>query len=228
MMPRVRIAILLAMLTSATLTLAVGAGAQANRRAVVPRAAAARTRVHVFGSAHPGGTQKMMAAPAVPPIPDFEKMQMTTYSLPGADVHAAGGTIRLTASQPVAPNGVMSVEGAVTQPIFGQDGSILFDDLAHRPAGRIRLRVHLAEANRPHVIDCGTIAKPDVDWEFAVGNDVQVIKLTAQAFTPQHLNAIIVPAQAGDFEITLHPTLAAPRTDYVYTTIGYCEVTVLH
>jgi hypothetical protein len=227
-MMRARTTLLLASLVAAGLSLALGA-ARAQVRRAPARVAVTRARLRVFTGVHPntGAGQHIVAAPAVPPIPDFDKVQMTTLSMPGADVHGAGGSIRLTASQPVVRDGMMSVEGAITQPDFGRDGSVLFDDLAHRAAGTVRLHFHLTEVGRPHVLDCSTINKPGVDWEIGVGNETQVIT-PGQSLTPEHLSLIVVPAQPGDFLITVHPKLAAPTGAYVYTTLGYCDMTVLH
>jgi hypothetical protein len=227
-MLRARTTLLLVWLAGSGLSLAAGA-ANAQVRRAPARTAVTRARLRVFSGLHPnaGAGQHTVAAPAVPPIPDFEKLQMTTYSLPGADVHGAGGSIRLTASQPVVHDGMMSVDGAITQPDFGRDGSVLFDDMTHHEPGTVRLHFRLTEVGRPHVLDCSVVNRPGVDWEVGVTNQTQVFK-TGQSPTGDHLSVILVPAQPGDFLITVHPKLEAPTGDYVYAVLGYCEMTVLH
>ncbi len=226
-MPRVRTATALAAVTAAMMLPPSAAQAQTTSRLSVPRVATARSGVPVFHGSQAAAGAQAVAAPAIPPMPTLDKIEMTALSLPGSDVHGAGATIHLAASRPVVPNGTMSVEGATTQPIFGQDGSVLFDDLGHRPAGTVRLRVRLTATDHPHVVDCATVAKPGVAWEMSVGPETQMIPPGSHAFTAQHLSAIVVPEQPGEFVITLRPKLVSPASGYVFTTLGYCDVTVL-
>jgi hypothetical protein len=76
-------------------------------------------------------------------------------------------------------------------------------------------------------VDYTTVNKPGIDWEMTVGPDTERFPAGAAPFTIRHLTAIIVPPEAGGYEVTLGPRLSGPASGYVYTTLGYCEVTLL-
>lgn len=193
----------------------------------------ARAAVRVFTVApsapSAGKGPVLVAAPAVPALPDFDKVQMTVLSLPNSGVKGVSSNFRLSASRPVADGnrGTLSVEQANTQPEFAQDGSILFDDLGHRPPGRVRLRLRLSEVGKPHLVDCATVNKPGIDWEMTVGPESERFSAGAAPFTTRHLTVIIVPPTPGSYEVVVAPRVTGPPSGYLYTTLGYCEVTLL-
>jgi hypothetical protein len=215
------------LLALATCLVASSAAAQARNPTVTNRA------LRVFASAptasHGAAGAVAVAVPAAPSLPDLDKLKMTALSLPNSGVKGVSSNFRLSASRPVADGdrGTLWVQQATTQPEFGRDGSILFDDLGNRPPGMVRLRLRLTEVGRPHLVDCTTVNKPGIDWEMTVGAETERFSAGAAPFTTRHLTVIVVPSAAGSYEVVVAPRLAGPPSGYLFTTLGYCEVTLL-
>jgi hypothetical protein len=80
--------------------------------------------VRVFAPPPSRGGQgaTVVATPAIPALPDLDKLQMTALSLPNSGVKQVSSNFRLSASRPIADGdrGTLSVLQATTQPEFGR------------------------------------------------------------------------------------------------------------